>query len=373
MTEMKRIQNWKTKADCLGRTLEEKGKVFIGWTNAGLRFSFTGTCLIADLDALCEIERQWDEVNHNEGSGRVLWPYMAVFYDDRQQPDIMFEVKRPQNTYLLFASDKEETHTITLRKISENTTGKIICNGFLGEGIIESARQQARQLQIEFIGDSITCGFGNMTEERDRIFYADEENGWMSHGAMAGRILNAEIQMVCCSGITLAELLKKDMWELPAMSKIYQYTDWFMEKKQNRMTHTEWEFASHFKDVVVINLGTNDSTMIDMFQDISLGIRKFEETYYKFLHLLREKNGEDTWIICTLGPLDYFLYDSIEKAVKRFVIERNDKKIRCFKYMKTRIGEGFGACSHPSLRTQERMGMEIADYIQKLINETDER
>lgn len=356
---MKRIQNWIEKTECLGRTLKEEESVYLGWTNTGLYFSFTGTCLIADLDALCETESE---------SGRELWPYMAVFYDDRQQPELIFEVKSPQNTYLLFASEKEETHRITLRKITENTTGKIICNGFWGEGSIERERQKEKRLQIEFIGDSITCGFGNMTTERDRMFYPGEENGWMSHGAVAGRLLHADVQMISCSGITLAEPLNKEIWELPAMCKIYPYTDWFLEKKQNKETFTEWDFKSNPKDVAVVNLGTNDSSLIDICEDIPLGIENFEKTYYEFLHLLRRKNGADTWIICALGPLDYYLYDSIERTEKRFAAEQKDEKVRCFKYMKVRIGEEYGACSHPSLRTQERMGKEITDYIRTLIN-----
>lgn len=301
------------------------------------------------------------------GKSRKLWPYLAVFYDDRQKPDIVFEVGELQDKYLLFASEQVETHVITLRKLSENAAGKIICNGFLGDGCIEKAANREKKLQIEFIGDSITCGFGNMTQERDRAFYTSEENGWMSHAAIAGRLLDAEVQMISCSGITLSEMLNKEVWELPGMCSIYSYTDWFMEKELQKNMYSEWNFKEHPKDVIVINLGTNDSAMIDLYGDIQAGIRLFEETYYKFLETVRKKNGEAPWIICTLGPLDYFLYDSIEKTARRFSSEKNDEKIRCFKYMKVRLGEGFGACAHPSLLTQERMGREIAEYIQELV------
>ena len=31
---------------------------------------------------------------------------------------------------------------------------------------------------MEFIGDSITCGFGNEAPHRDSLFDTGEENGW---------------------------------------------------------------------------------------------------------------------------------------------------------------------------------------------------
>lgn len=365
---MHNLENWRKKAEYLGRILEENEIIYINWTNAGLRFSFTGTCLIADLKSIYKIEEEMDANGCPNGKSRKLWPYLAVFYDDKQEPDVVFEVGERQDKYLLFASEQSETHVITLRKLSENAAGKIICNGFLGDGCLEKAANKEKKLQIEFIGDSITCGFGNMTQERDRAFYTSEENGWMSHAAIAGRLLDAEVQMISCSGITLAEALNKETWELPGMCSIYPYTDQFMEKELGRTVYSEWNFEAQPKDVIVINLGTNDAAMIDICGDIQAGIRHFEETYYRFLETVRQKNGNVPWIICALGPLDYFLYDSIEKAARRFSEEKKDKKVRCFKYMKVRIGEGFGACAHPSLLTQERMGKEIAEYIQELIN-----
>lgn len=365
---MKKIDNWKEKAEYLGRILEEKEVAYINWTNAGLRFSYTGTCLIADLSAICKVEEEMDANGCPNGKRRKLWPYMAVFYDDGQEPAFVFEVGEHQNKYLLFASEAVETHVITLRKLSENNAGKVVCKGFCGDGYFEKTAQKNNQMQIEFIGDSITCGFGNMTEERDRGFYTNEENGWMSHAAIAGRLLDAEVQIISCSGITLAESLNKEIWEQPGMYSIYTYTDWFMEKELEKPEYSEWDFTSHRKDVIVVNLGTNDSILIDICGDIEAGIQNFEQTYYRFLETIREKNGNAPWIICTLGPMDYFLYDSVGKVVKRFGAEKKDEKVRCFKYMKARVNEGYGACAHPSLLTQERMGKEIAEYIRGLTN-----
>nr|WP_288978156.1 SGNH/GDSL hydrolase family protein [uncultured Blautia sp.] len=354
---MNRIENWKETIEELGRIVTtEEGIPYLGWTNSGMRFSYTGSCLMAELEPICAVEGE---------DGRKTWPYLAVFYDDRTEPEFIFEVKDSKRAYLIFGSETSETHRITIRKVTENLKGKIGVKGFLGDGGIKKV-PGTKKIQIEFIGDSITCGFGNMTDDRDRAFYAADENGWMSHAAVAGRILEAEVHMISCSGISLTAGIDKKSWDFQDMSTIYPYTDCLLQQYFGDEEMVPWDFASHPSDVIVVNLGTNDAAAINLCGDIRKGTDLFENEYYDFLELLRKKNGKDSWIICALGPLDYYLYDIIEKAANRYAEDKDDNKIRCFKYMKVRAGEGYGACSHPSLATQKRMGQEIAEYIRTL-------
>ena len=72
-------------------------------------------------------------------------------------------------------------------------------------------------------------------------------------------------------------------------------------------------------------------------------------------------------ILCILGPMDYFLYDRIEKAVAHYRAETGDSKTFAFKLRGVNlITEGFGAVSHPSAKTHLRMGLELADRIRNL-------
>lgn len=359
---MKSLTNWRNQIQWIGRTLEIGEKIYFDWTNSGFRVSFTGSLLIVRLEALCETDSGASELYGK------YWPYAAVFYDDSPEPHHIFEIKPPMKEYLLFASKDRETHVITVRKMTENAKGKIACCGFTGDGFIEKAACKSDRLRIDFIGDSITCGFGNMSDERDRGFYPAEENGWLTYGAEAGRLLSADINMISCSGISLMDSTDAEVWNLPGMRKIFEYTDWFLEEKLGREKKTRWDFKTHPRDIAVINLGTNDSVMLDIFMG-NMNEQRFEEEYRKFLCDLRRVYGEKTWILCTLGPLDYFLYENIKRVIQDYASESEDGRVRCFKFMKVRMSEGIGASNHPTVKTHLRMGRELAEFIRALPKE----
>ncbi|MDF2941860.1 MAG: hydrolase family protein [Herbinix sp.] len=361
-------KNYTNSIQRLGRTLDgSNGELYMNWTCSGLRFNFKGACLLAELSAYYgeEYENPFDRTT----GARKTWPYIAVFIDDAEEPVSYFEVNGGPKNYLIFSSKEEERHIITLRKMTENPKGKLSVNKFITDGIIEKVEDDREKLMIEFIGDSITCGFGNLAKERDRLFYSVDENGWFSHAAVAARILKAQFSIISYSGIAVSKGLGNIDWKAPCMPELYPYADKLLEESQGEITtFTEWDFKQSKPDVIVLNLGTNDAAVIEFNGDISRGIQKFEEDYYHFMKMLRDKNGEEPWIICTLGSMDYYLFDNIAQVVERFCKENKDDKIRCFKYGRMRLLDGYGACGHPSLSTQIRMGQEIADYINELMN-----
>ena len=53
---------------------------------------------------------------------RTLWPYAAVFLDDEETPIYSYEINDQNKEYLLFSCEKEEVHTITIRKITRITS-----------------------------------------------------------------------------------------------------------------------------------------------------------------------------------------------------------------------------------------------------------
>lgn len=354
---MEKLFGWKQHMDWFGRTLETEDAIYFNWTDSGFRFGYDGMCLFVQLAASGAIE---EEPAKNRKS--KVWPVIGIFYDDAEEPAQILEVKGDM-LVSLFASLTSEYHIITVRKLTENAKGKLGCKGFLGDGRITTAPSVDCRLRMEFIGDSITCGYGNMSDERDRGFYSDEENGWYSHAAIAGRLLQADYSLISVSGITLME--GRPEWNYPVhgMETIYPYTDYLFEDSLGRHDKTRWDFLLHPKDVVVVNLGTNDANVMDLCDGFEQGISYFECACERFLKTLRESYGADTWLIYALGPMDYFLYDNVLEAVNHYRKETDDQKILTFKYTKLRIEEGFGAAGHPSLDAQKRMGMELANFI----------
>lgn len=108
--------------------------------------------------------------------------------------------------------------------------------------------------------------------------------------------------------------------------------------------------------------------MLDIFMG-NMNEQRFEEEYRKFLCDLRRVYGEKTWILCTLGPLDYFLYENIKRVIQDYASESEDGRVRCFKFLKVRMSEGIGASNHPTVKTHLRMGRELAEFIRALPKE----
>ena len=362
MMIVKRVKDWENTVQTLGRVYcDQQDYMYLGWTDTGVKFRYVGCELIALLEGICGTEKSETEKD------REIWPYLAVFVDDEEEPYKVFPVNKSSGQYLLYSSEKEEEHIIILRKLTENPKGKIKIIDFLGDGQIKAIPKNKNQLRIEFIGDSITCGFGNMSEDKDRAFYAEDENGWMSHAAIAGRMLNAEVELISYSGISVTTGMCGEKWPIPDMASLYPYTDCMVQEYLHEGILQEWNFMNNPKDVVVLNLGTNDAVVIDQGEDISGGIRRFEEDYYHLLEMIRCKNGKDTWIVCALGPLDYYLYDNIQKVERHFAKEKQDLRITCFKYGKTLLKEGIAPCNHPTVQTQMRMAEEISGFIKECI------
>lgn len=378
-----RISECRDKLQTLGRILpEEGGGLFCNWTCSGIKFGFRGSSLAVKIRAFPSAEQELNPVTAAFGS-RETWPWIAVFVDDEEEPARYVEANKEEDVYPLLVFEDEEVHTVTIRKITENAKGKVCLKEFYGEGEILSlnglgdigstekkgaGKTEGQRLKVEFIGDSITCGFGNMVNDANRMFYSADENGWMSYAAVAARKLQADFSVVSCSGIAVTEGIGKFAYAIPPMKYYYPYCDRMAQETEGKEENfVLWDFENHIPDVIVLNLGTNDATVIDLNGDLQEGIKKFEKDYYEFLQILRRHNGSSPWIICSLGSLDYFLYDSIQKVVGKFKEEQGDRKISCFKYGRVRVNDGLGACRHPYVTTQVRMGEELADYIGKEI------
>ncbi len=354
---------------CFGRTgTTKEGYFSCNWTCSGLRFGFQGSSLVVRVLAVAGIETD-PALGLVSGMNerRETWPYLAVFLDDEEEPYQIFKAGKADHIYLLFQTEKEEYHTISVRKLTENCKGKVFFVEFLTDGEILRAEKVSYNLKMEFIGDSITCGFGNMINDRDRGFYPEDENGWMSHAAIAARKLNADFSVISYSGMAVSPGTgKNDFPPFPLADYYYPYLDRVTEELDGVCDDpTPWDFQKYRPDVIVINLGTNDAAVIDLNGDTNEGIVRFEADYYNFLKSVRKYNGSKPWIICALGSMDYFLYENIKRAAAMYCQDAEDARICCFKYGRMRINDGVGAANHPFVTTQIRMGWELADFIKK--------
>ncbi len=346
----------------MGRTLyrPESGTLFFNWTASGLEFQFKGSCLTAEFSAMPGAETDIDPLT-GQSSERPTWPRLAACLDGEEQPSRSFAREHPESTQLIFRSRGEESHLIRIVKLTENGKTYAGLMGFWTDGEITPPETRRRR-KIEFIGDSITCGFGNDTTDRNRGFFSAEENGWLSHGAIAARLLDMDYSIISSSGICLTDY---PGWPHPyAMNGLYPYTDRMLEDRLGVKDYTPWDFEANRADYVVLNLGTNDANAIDLMGQG--GPELHRRDYAAFIRMLRQCHGPRAHIVCALGSMDYYLYSDIQAIVNGYRVETGDKRIHCYRYPKMRISDPAGAQGHPHIASHRKMALAISDYISAL-------
>lgn len=355
----------------IGRTFfdRDENAMFFNWTGAGFELTFRGTKVGAVLEG---------RADYFPTEGTNI-PWLAVFLDDARTPTRIFDVQDGARLYTFFESPEPETHTLRVVKRSENTKGRVCIRSLEVEGDLLPPKVRPGKTRLEFIGDSITCGYGNETDETG-LFKTALENGFRTYSAVTAALLNAEYHSICISGIPLCNSYDEDFTiSLPefsdfrptrrAMEDYYAYTDRFQQEMSGVASgFEEWDFTRFQPDAIVVNLGTNDSFRVKASGNDPQEERHFEQRYKEFLHQLRRLNGLGPVIACTLGSMDYYLYDNILRAVDAYKAETGDDRIFCYKFGALFLwGEGIGALDHPSIKTHERMGKELAEALKKWI------
>lgn len=145
-------------------------------------------------------------------------------------------------------------HSVTLRKRSETaygtfTLGDITVNGTFGPDVVPTRK-------IEFIGDSITVGYGEDGTYPCTNSAALEDNP-LTYGALAADSLEADYSMVAWSGKGLTRNYVIDGTDTsPLMPELW--TRYGANDADDSYTFP----ANATPQVVVINLGTNDFSYV---------------------------------------------------------------------------------------------------------------
>ena len=349
-----------------GRTMfdEKSGTLYFNWTCSGFTVAFTGKTLRARLTAL------GDQVPAFPGLPQppATYPCLGVEADGSGELCLRTEWREADGWCTLWSSEESGSHVVRVVKLSENARGKLGVLELETDGEFGAAPEKCA-CTIEFIGDSITCAYGNEAVVNDLNFNTSEENGWMSYAAIAARELGYEYSLVCESGIC-ACTPEHPMFPIHSMEDIYEYTDELCASRLGE-TPARWDFAREKSDIIVISLGTNDATPIRFYKnvaDVDSMEAWFEKSYGRFVEKVRRLNGAEPYIVCTLGSMDYYLYDRLKAAVESYVSRSGDTRVCVFKLVGINdVTEGYGGADHPSLKTHIRVGHELAERIRQYV------
>ena len=245
-----------------------------------------------------------------------------------------------------------------------------------GCSLVEAPTFPARK--IEFIGNSITCGYGNEgLDKMDHFDYATE-NHYYAYAAITARNLEAQHWVVARSGIGAYRNYGEPKTGSPGscMPVQYEYTGyaWNPNFRQNpsptgevRRGHflaEKWDFSRYQPDVVCINLGTNDLSTNNY--DLAL----LRQGYEKLLKMVRQHNPQAKIVLLT-GSMLYNqelqeakqLLDDITAEAKK----AGDKEVYRFDIAPISGEEFYGNDWHPNVYQDEKMAVELTAYLRELM------
>ncbi len=319
-----------------GRTnfVAGKGQSFY-YGASGFDISFYGTFLKAEISA------------STTAKGNNM---LSVFVDGESMTNRSAEGNRvitinstTAKTYTLVSGLEEGWHTIKVRKRTpyqsgDNVFGYVSLKSVNTDGYIGEAPRKS-DFRIDFYGDSITNGYGNLTDGATENVSNTDTN--MTYASILANKLGVSHNIVSASGWGI-------VWRNSGASG-YAIPDFYdkLHVKSPIATGSVENYSASGASVIVINLGTNDASAIS---NHGKTIAEFKEKYIAFLNNLRSANP-NAHIFCTYGMMG--TNASVMNAINEVVVALGDSKIYAHNLTKT------STAGHPLVSGHQQSALEL--------------
>lgn len=224
-------------------------------------------------------------------------------------------------------------HTIQIRRASSDW-GTTTYKSITYSGILE--KPETKSLRMEFIGDSITVGEGSygsfdINDGKNFVLY---QNSMTGYAAQTATLLDADFSMLARCGVTTSQMLDD----------------------YNKANIDGYVNDGGRKDIVVINLGTNDIGLPTTCDESAL-----KTTINSLIDAVIAKNGDDVCIVWAYGMMKTKGLEVIKSTIEDKA--EAGKNIWFCDLSSAKNNEGHG--DHPSLAGHTA----AARILSKFINE----
>lgn len=302
------------------------GELILYHSASGIEFSFEGSSVKILL--------------HSTGKS-----YMRVYVDGSKEGERL-AVLEGENEYVVIDGIEAGRHTIRLVKATEESEAIWTVKALVADSFL--APPQKSRLKIEFIGDSITAGYGVLGAKND-VYSVDNSDSTKSYAYRTAHALDANYSIIGWSGICV-----KGHIHVPHLNM----TQLYGQVSNRNASAYEGGFDA---DVVVLNLGTNDTAYLLSGEDASYD-EKFPEDYRALLTAIRAKNPR-AHIICLYGMM--IVNEVISGGIQTAIKALNDDKIvyNPFSFAPNQLG----ANGHPNDDGQRGYSEGLVNYLKSCI------
>ncbi len=319
------------------------------WSGSTVRARFKGSHAQIDLSA------------KTTGGGNTTQYFVAVVNNGAPY---RFTVTGRQTITLATGLGAGE-HTVSVMRDTEGReAGVSHFHGFnFGNGAqLLAPSRFSNNLRLEVIGDSITCGFGNLGPNATCPFSIATESAFYAYSQVAARALGAQpATQLCMSGRGIV----RSYGEGGSASKMtlpMAFNDTLSPGGNDVSLGVKWAFPTDPNkqpNVVLVNLGTND------FWNNSEPTN-YRSQYVQFAANIRSRYP-NAHIILAIGTMRY----TPEAAIQYVVQQRKnagDNKISYLKFapQNQNTPNGVGCGYHPGSATHKIMSDTLVDAVRKL-------
>jgi lysophospholipase L1-like esterase len=250
-------------------------------------------------------------------------------------------------TYPIATGLAAGAHDVAIARRTESFFGITRFAGFSGGTLVATARPTRL---IEFIGDSITCGYGVLGDVATCSFTADTEAETHAWGALAAAELGAAHTAIAYSGIGVY----RNYGDEPGLHMPDYFSRTFADSDQS-----PWDW-SYRPDAVVINLGTNDFSVGDPGQG-------YIDAYTTFIEQIRAQYGANIEIVVVSSPMLGEPDHTTQAGHLADVIAAAGDHVTYVNLATQLDSDGYGCDYHPNETTQQKMADALVPALRSLL------
>lgn len=213
----------------LGRTVVKDDCLCAAWCNSGFAFNFIGTGFIISLGSIAQTEI-----------------YVKIIVDNTVYKFAVINGAEK----LMVENLKEKRHRVRVLRVTEGTVSlRFDLVTVVGNEPRFMSPEIRTKRRIEFLGDSLTCGYGTLAPGTVSVYNTFEEDSTQAYAYLTAEALKAEARTICLSG-------KGMVCNCNGNREDYRACNFF---KTDDFEGADHDFNAWQPDVLVVNIGTNDS------------------------------------------------------------------------------------------------------------------
>lgn len=333
-----------------GRNSYSSGAVTVYYGTAGFEVQFYGTELKAQMKRSLDLYDPYLQVLV-DGDTPAVSEIDASRENAQLKPVVLSSKTYTEVT--LVSGLTEGLHTVRVLKRSPWLAGTEQKDAYSiksvkTDGYLNTKPDNSSKLKIEVYGDSITCGYGNLTDGASML--NSNSNGLLSYHYQAAQKLDAEINVMGHSG-----------WGVYIFTNgnIDQNVQWYNKwNLVNGKDAGEWNFDNYQADIVVINLGTNDSSGLGAG---TYNSQDFIDNYVTMIKGISAKYSNNAKFILSYGMMGTspVVWNDIKAVKTQLDTELGANMVYTLNFTDYRGGKG----GHPVVDAHIKNGNELYNFI----------